>query len=125
MVIEKAKAKLENVAMYPVYQPTKVEKTWRIRSVLEPVINDGRLFLQEDMTDLEAELRGFPTAEYKDLVDALASVIALVPRRAVKKQEDFEIESTLAYLRETGAPPHYIERRKIELEQENAGSSNR
>ena len=120
MVIEKAKAQLENVAMYPVYQPTKVEKKWRIRSVLEPVINEGRLLILPNMPDLEAELRGFPTAEFADLVDALASAIALVPRRAKKRQEDQEIEATLRYLRETGAPPTYIEQRKQELELENA-----
>ena len=119
MVIEKARVQLENVRMYPVYQPTKVEKKWRIRSVLEPVINEGRLFILPNMPDLEAELRGFPTAEFADLVDALASAIALVPRRAKKRQEDQEIAETLRYLRETGAPPSYIERRKKELELEN------
>jgi len=119
MVIDKARAKLEQVAMYPVYQPTKVEKTWRIRNVLEPVINEGRLFLLEKEPELEAELRGFPTAEHKDLVDALASCIAIIPRRAKVKQENTEIAETLRYLRETGAPPHYIEQRKRELEAEN------
>ena len=124
MVIDKAREKLDQVSIYPVYQPTKVEKTWRIRSVLEPVINEGRLFLLDDMQDLEAEIRGFPTAEYKDLVDALASAIKLVPRRGKQKQENMEISEQLRYLRETGAPAHYIERRKLELEQENGRSSN-
>lgn len=118
MVIEKAKEKLDKVSMYPVYQPTKVEKKWRIRNVLEPAINDGRLFIRGNMPDLEAEIRGFPTAEYADLVDALASAIALVPRRTRQKQESQEIAETLRYLRETGAPPDYIERRKRELERE-------
>lgn len=126
MVVDKARTttRLENLSMYPVYQPTKVEKTWRIRSVLQPVIDEGRLFLLDSMQDLESEIRGFPTAEYKDLVDALASAIRLVPKRAKQKQENTEIESTLAYLRETGAPPHYIEQRKSELEQEYGRSSN-
>ena len=118
MVIEKARAAFEKVSMYPVYQPTKVEKSWRIRNILEPVINEGRLFILDAMKDLEQELRGFPTAEHKDLVDALSSAIALVPRRAKQKQENEEIQETLRYLRETGAPPYYIEQRKRELEQE-------
>ena len=122
MVIDKAREKMDQVAMYPVYQPTKVEKKWRIRNVLEPVINEGRLFILGSMPELEAEIRGFPTAEYADLVDALASAIALVPRRTRQKQENLEISEQLRYLRETGAPAHYIERRKIELEQENARS---
>ena len=120
MVIERAREKLDQVAMYPVYQPTKVEKNWRIRTVLEPVINDGRLFILGTMPELEAELLGFPTSEHKDLVDALASCITLVPRRARQRQERMEVTETLRYLRETGAPPRYIEQRKRELEQEYA-----
>lgn len=123
MVIEKAKSQLENVAMYPVYQPTKVEKKWRIRNILEPVINDGRLFILPGMSDLESEIRGFPTAAFADLVDALASAIALVPKRTKQRQENDEVNETLRYLRETGAPAAYIEQRKQELELENARPS--
>lgn len=123
MVIERAREKLSRVGMYPVYQPTKVDKNWRIRTVLEPVINEGRLFIPHDMPDLESEIRGFPTSEFKDLVDALASAITLVPRRAQEQRDRSEMEETLQYLRETGAPHHYIERRKKELELELYASS--
>lgn len=118
MVIEKARTLERQVAMYPYYQPTKVEKNWRIRTILEPVINDGRLFIMEGMQDLEAEIQGFPTLDRKDLVDALASCISLVPRTARRRREKSEVEQTIRYLRETGAPPSYIQRRKAELEKE-------
>jgi hypothetical protein len=122
MVIAKAREEFDNtVAMYPVHQTTKVEKKWRIRTVLEPVLNEGRLFLLDDMPELETELRGFPTIENMDLVDALASAIALVPKRTAAKQKNEEIEETLRYLRETGAPPSYIRQRKHELEAEMRG----
>jgi hypothetical protein len=115
MVIDKAREKLEQISMYPVYQPTKVEKTWRIRNILEPVINEGRLFIPDGMPDLEAEIHGFPTAQHRDLVDALASAISIAPRRARQKQENDEAVEVLRYLRETGAPVAYIEQRKKEL----------
>lgn len=111
LVIEKAKTELASVRMYPVFQPTKVKKEWRIRNVLEPVINEGRLFLLPGMSDLEAELRNFPLGDSMDMVDALASAISLVPRRisTIKEERSSEQEARLRYLRETGAPASYIE----------------
>jgi hypothetical protein len=92
-----------------VYQPTKLEKDFRIRTAIQPVIAFGRLFLQATQHELESELKSFPMSPVKDMVDALASAIELVPPRAPQRQTNDEMEAHLAYLRASGAPPEYIE----------------
>lgn len=99
----------------PINQPTKLDKFFRIRSTLEPVINEGRLFIPASMTELLADLRGFPTIQYIDRVDCLASAIALVPRRPLPQRRTDEAELLAEYLRKTGAPSRYIEQRVEEL----------
>jgi len=114
LVRDKARERTKRLPIVPVHQSTKVDKDFRIRSALEPVINSGRLFIQKKQTELESELRGFPTASTKDLVDCLASVITLVPRRLPKKQQAGEVEALARYLRQTGCPSWYIEQRIAE-----------
>ena len=109
-----------SVPFIPVYQSTKVDKDERIRSGLEPLINKGRLFIQEDQYELKEELRGFPTARTKDLVDALETVcMRVAPRRSTVKQKDADNEQYFKYLRDTGAPSYYIEE---EMERLSMGS---
>ena len=96
-------------------QPTKIEKFFRIRTIIEPVINEGRLFIPESMTELLADLRGFPTIQHIDRVDCLASAIALIPRKPLPEVRTEESEALASYLRNTGAPSHYIEKRVKEL----------
>ena len=113
----RAQAKLATarVAFMPISQPTNIDKKFRIRTAMEPVINYGRLFILPSLIELENGLRGFPAAdEYLDLIDCLASTVRLVPRRpdAVAKNE--EISSLARYLRSTGAPAWHIERRIAE-----------
>jgi hypothetical protein len=119
-VRDAAKKRAKRIAFLSVTQPTKVDKDFRIRTVLEPVIADGRLFMMEGQTELEGELRSFPTGLTKDLVDCLASAIALVPRRPLPVQHSEEAEQLAAYLRNTGAPTWYVQKRVTEvLENEN------
>jgi len=115
LVIEKARELKKRLPLTGVNQPTRIDKDFRIRTTLQPVINAGRLFLQENQDELETELRGFPTAATKDLVDCLASAIALVPQRTKPQQKNDEAQKLAAYLRETGAPSWYIEKRIKEL----------
>ena len=96
-------------------QPTKIEKFFRIRTIVEPVINEGRLFIPESMTELLADLRGFPTIQHIDRVDCLASAIALIPRKPLPAVRTEESEALASYLRNTGAPSHYIEKLVKEL----------
>ena len=96
-------------------QPTKIEKFFRIRTTLEPVINEGRLFIPDNMTELLADLRGFPTIQHIDRVDCLASAVALVPSRPLPQKRTDESEQLAHYLRHTGAPSWYINKRIKEL----------
>jgi hypothetical protein len=109
---------LDNARFIPAYQPTKVEKTYRIRTGLEPIINDGRLFLLDKTGELAVELRGFPTAQTKDLVDALESVIRFAPRRPEKEVESREVEQYAEYLRSTGCAPHLIAKNVADFRQQ-------
>jgi len=98
-----------------VNQPTKIDKFFRIRTSLEPIINEGRLFIPEHMTELLADLRGFPTIQHIDRVDCLASAVALVPQRPLPKQTRDEANALAGYLRNRGVSSHEIEKRIKEL----------
>lgn len=105
----------KRIALLPVTQPTNIDKDFRVRAALQPVIAWGRLFVQEHQTELIHELTSFPMSATKDLVDALASAITLVPQRPTRRQADEEIEQLARYLRNSGAPASYIETRIAEL----------
>jgi hypothetical protein len=99
-------------------QPTNVFKDDRIRNTIEPLAQTGRLFIQEDQVELEQELRGFPTARTKDLVDALASCINLAPKPRPRKERDQEADELASYLRAQGMSASYIEQRIREIKKE-------
>lgn len=93
----------------PYHQPTNVEKTWRIRSILQPQFRAGKIFYREDMDDLRAELIGAPLSPMRDLIDALASCVDMLPPPISRREQDTELSDRLSYLRSIGAPPDYIE----------------
>jgi predicted phage terminase large subunit-like protein len=99
----------------PVWQPSGIEKDFRIRTAIQPVLAAGRLVIPDapEFYELREELKGFPIAQTKDLVDALAS--SIVPQRSMPAQEREEVEGLADYLRRSGAPPEYIERRIAEV----------
>lgn len=98
-----------------VHQPTNQMKEFRIRTAVQPVLGTGRLFIAKDAHELRTELLTFPMSLTKDLVDALASALALVPPPPTRRDRDGEAEALARYLRETGAPAYYIEQRMREL----------
>ena len=114
-----AKRRMKKINILPIYQPTKVDKDFRIRGDIEPVLNDGRLFIQDKHIELEAEIRGFPTGLTKDLVDCLSTCIRMVPKRTKRQSRSAEKEALAQYLRESGAPAWYIQKRMEELGIEN------
>lgn len=119
LVREEAKLRCgSRVKMIPVYQPTNVDKDFRIRTGLEPLIAQGRLFLLPELTDAWIELRGFPTAATKDIVDAMETTVRLAPKRPRSATNDSEREQYAKYLRSTKLAPHLIERK---LEEFSAG----
>lgn len=101
----------EPLPLHPHTHSTKLDKDFRIRTILQPVIADGRLVLSETQAELLAELEGFPSYPTKDLVDSLASAISLLPERPLRLQRQKEAEALADYLRRTGAPASYIEQR--------------
>jgi hypothetical protein len=104
--------------MIPVYQPTNVEKNFRIRTGLEPVILQGRLFLMENQVEARSEMQGFPTAVTKDIVDAMETCIRIAPKRPLKHRKNKEKEAYAAYLRKTRTPAHLIERKLADFQSE-------
>lgn len=117
VVRDEAKKQLAKCNFMPIQQPTRIDKDFRIVSAIEPVLSQGRLFIQEDQHELLSELRGHPTARTKDVIDALASAVSLVPRRPAKARRSSEIDQLAAYLRRSGAPPWQIEKRVNQLKE--------
>lgn len=107
-----ARQRGRSLPLRPYHQPTRIEKTWRIRTILQPVVGNGRLFLAEGMTELRSELTSFPLSPLVDMVDALASAIKLIPPRLSRGNKDTneEVDILLDYLRRSGAPMQEIER---------------
>lgn len=110
MVSREARMRMRRVPILEVHQPTNVDKDWRIRTTLQPVIAEGRLGVLPEHVELRAEIKNFPMTPTKDLIDALASAIKLLPPVHTRVERDTEHERRLSYLRETGAPLSYIER---------------
>ena len=111
-VMAQAKMQGVRVPILPVMQPTRVKKEFRIRAALQPVFAEHRLlFHAQSQQELLKEVRSFPRGQVVDLVDALASVVSLVPRRKPKKQRDAGRDKLAAYLRRRGAPAGYIQKR--------------
>ena len=93
--------------------PTTLNKDFRIRSILQVPVVQGRLFLCEEgegMEELTQEIRNFPMSSTKDLIDALASAVDLIPPHETGKQVHEDDRERLRYLRESGAPMSYIQK---------------
>lgn len=117
-------ARYRNIALplQQVEHSTRQDKDFRIRAALQPLIGAGRLFVQESQVELLAELTAFPRYPTKDLVDALASAVTLLPTRTIQRQRDDHVEQVAHYLRQSGAPPDVIARRVAELRSESPGA---
>jgi hypothetical protein len=119
LVRDAGRERFGDIRIIPVYQSTHVEKTFRIRNELYPVISQGRLFLSDKTSALAIEIRGFPTAATKDLVDCLGTVVNLAPKRPEKLVKSAQMEQYASYLRNTGCPPHLIAEKLATYEREN------
>ena len=115
LVKEEARKKYGNVRIVGIPTSTKVEKDFKIRTIIQPFFNDGRLFIQEGHTELIAEIRGFPTYYLKDLIDSLAMCIKMIPKQRESLVRADEIKQMAEYLRNSGASSHYIQQRMREM----------
>lgn len=114
LVQEKGRRVIGDVKFLPVYQPKNVKKPFRIRTGLQPVIDEGRLFLLDKAGELAQEIRGFPTAATNDLVDALETMIRMAPKITKGKRHEDELKVYAKYLRSTRMSPQLIERKVME-----------
>lgn len=115
MLAREARALKKRIPFVPVQQPTKIDKRWRIRTSIQPVVAEGRLFVQENQLELKAEISTFPMSPTVDLIDALASAIALAPQRAPRVVRDDRRDELAAYLRASGMTPRRIVERMKEI----------
>ncbi len=106
-------------------QSNKIDKYFRNRSILQPIIAQGRLFVQDSQVELLAELRSHPMGQTVDLVDALASACSLLPKRTAPALKNAERDALARYLRQSGAGPAHIERRMREWDDRHGGITQR
>jgi hypothetical protein len=118
LVLAKAREASVTLPLVPVSQPTNVEKDWRIRTTLQPLYADGRLFLQPHQHELRAEVVSFPMSTTKDLIDALASAVKLLPPTPTRKAHDGERAALAQFLRESGVEPDRLTARLREFDAE-------
>jgi hypothetical protein len=110
-ILRDAALRERQLPLVGIHQPTRTQKDNRIRGYLQPLVGNGKLFLREDMVELQHEIVTFPMNPTKDLIDALASVCGMIPAARPQRRFDAEREAELEYLRRSGAPIAEIEAR--------------
>lgn len=110
-----AKLKRIPITLLPVKQPTAMKKEFRIRTIIQPILAEHRLFIDPSLTELKTEMAAFPTGQTVDIVDALASCINMFPplvttaRGREEAVTDYE-----EFLRDEGLEEEDIQERLIE-----------
>lgn len=119
LVIEAAREKYGHCRIVGIPSPTKIEKDFKIRTTVEPLIYMGQLFIPMEFVELRSEVSGFPTNILKDMIDCLSMAVSLIPRRTPQQEKSTELTDYAAYLRDSGAPSAYIseqvEKMKLEI----------
>lgn len=108
-LMREAKQRVLRLPLHPMKMPTSVDKLARIRTILQPVIAAGRLFIQSGQRDLYQELEAFPSGLTVDLVDALAEATTLLRKVGSTVTASDEKDKRVEYLKSTGAPQWYID----------------
>jgi len=115
-VIKDAREKKLQVPIAHIVHPTNINKDFRIRTYLQPLVSEGRLFMQkEEHSELFKEITAFPMSRLKDIIDALASAVSLLPRYYSIDECGEDAKAHLKYLRDSGAPASYVEQKALEL----------
>lgn len=110
-----ARAKGLRLKLLPVKQPRKIDKDMRIRLILQPIVAAGRLFLRADQIDLRDEILSFPQSRRKDLIDALATAINLLPANITVSNKKSLEQSLTDYHNRIGTPKNLLEYRLAQL----------
>lgn len=89
------------------------DKTFSIERTLQPLAAQGRLFRppEEDCRLLKEEWTQFPDGQYRDVLDALACAIRLLPTVLPEYQRQMGREQLRRYLERSGMDKEQIELR--------------
>jgi len=106
----------KRIHLVGVKMPTHQKKIYRIRTTLQPVLAQRRLFVSTKLVELSTELASFPTGETMDLVDALAACIDLFPALPTESMARDAMQDYEDFLREQGLPDAEVRARmKVEF----------
>lgn len=96
-----------HIPTVPIPVPKGMDKDYRIVTAIRPVMAAGKLFIPEQFAELRSELAAHPTGRTKDLVDALASGIRMLPPRNLHRVAGLrqDTDGLVKYLRSTGLSP--------------------
>lgn len=83
---------------------TEDAKDERIKDSIQPLHQQGRLCIQSHQLELRQELMDFPKGMTKDVLDALAGCISLMPKPQPVKAGQDSRQAILDYLRRSGMP---------------------
>lgn len=95
------------------------DKVTFIETVLQPVVAQGRLLKPPDAecNDLKNEWQSFPSGAYKDIMDALARAVWLLPSSLPAHMKLMERNQLKRYLQQTGMDAQQIELRLTQHEE--------
>lgn len=101
MLDRESKFRNQTLPLVAITQPTNIDKVFRVRTLLHPVIGQGALLIGPDVPDEHVkEVISFPTGKFKDVPDVLASCIELVPERSTQAEVEEKAESASRWSRE-------------------------
>ena len=103
-IMQESDARGVIVPLSPFKINTKVEKNWRIRTTLQPLIGHGRLLINHELLELKSEITQFPMSNMKDMIDALAGACSLLPPPKLREKSRGEDADLVRYLQDTGVP---------------------
>ena len=106
-----AKLRMQRLPIEPYYQPTGIEKPYRNRLILQPIVDNHRLCMLDSQTEARAELQVHPMGQTFDIIDCLAGAASLLPQRPQKSRVSAEAMRLAQQLRREGVAPWIIERK--------------
>jgi phage terminase large subunit-like protein len=89
-IFEEENRRDEYLPLKEIKSRSKTKKEVRIRSILQPRFERGKIFIKSDMYDLEEQILKFPRYKRDDMIDALTDVedIAFVPEGDAPPQQE-------------------------------------
>lgn len=87
------------------------DKLFRIDSMLRPLATTGRLFRiagDGGNVELKEEWTGFPSGQYKDILDSLACAVRLLPTALPAVMREMDKRQLVRYMERSGATQEQI-----------------